>query len=184
MSYPLIDRKRRNGGAMVIILIILAVLAAGLLGLYLSGFLGHWEVTLSEDGVEIERVSLSERQAEIVHILKEFAAAQEPFRKEYGEYAPFPEILAGQDGVNLSAAMANQSVNCYEGYYFYGVEKQADGFINKRNGYLFAASPCQYGHSGRLTYVIGKTSRVFAKDLKDKTIKNVAEVDGSWKEIN
>ena len=119
----------------------------------------------------------------IVAALMSLAEAQKAYIAEHGEYAPHPELLSDLGQADRAITLAISPDVPYGGYYFKGLKKQAQGFVDLKTGFVFVAEPAA-GSTGGYTYVIGPANRVFRKNLGGHPVDNAAQIDASWEAVN
>lgn len=161
--------------------LVLAAMVIG--GLYFFGAIGGPDTRSAKNEVTPESKTASAPQGKIVKALIDFAAAQKIHKKRYGQYARHPELLVGLGRVDRTTGLSISHILTYEGYYFLGLKKQAQGYINFEEGFVLAATPADYGLSGRDTYVVGPTAKVFRKDIGAEPVSDAAQIDGSWSQV-
>ncbi|MDY6850701.1 MAG: DUF2950 family protein [Thermodesulfobacteriota bacterium] len=169
-----------TGGLLALGLLLAAVVVGGL---YFFGAMGGPDTRPAKKEVTPESKTASAPQVKIIKALIDFAAAQKIHKTKYGKYARHPELLIGLGRVDRTTGLSISHVLTYEGYYFSGLKKQAQGYVNLEEGFVLAATPAEYGLSGRDTYVVGPTAKVFRKDIGAEPISDAAQIDGSWSQV-
>ena len=128
-------------------------------------------------------LSPEENEEKAIDALRQFLDAEEAHKKKYGRYThKFGRLMAVGLRASLGAADGPDAITEYYGYYFVPVKKHHTGWVNTKSMFVISAAPMVYKHTGIRTFVVGSAGKILGKDNGGEPVKNVTEVDGSWKE--
>lgn len=135
-----------------VIILILTILIALAGGDYYYWSQGDFYVNISDDGIDVKKGFASSNEEDAAELLRKYAAAQKIYHKHKGFYARgSAELLLTIDGdlryldANVTFLESTRERDAAWNIYSYiPVEKQADGFVNRKTGFILCAAPNGY----------------------------------------
>ncbi|MEA3392322.1 MAG: DUF2950 family protein [Candidatus Marinimicrobia bacterium] len=120
-----------------------------------------------------------------IEMLIAYAKAENMYKDAYGQYTRSTRSLVDEGFLALNIPKTNAALSSfyYGGYHFVHVKKQHSGYVDLKTGFVVSAAPMEYKQTGVLTFVVGSNGVVLSKNIEGNTVKNIAEIDSSWRPI-